>query len=57
MFNTGNMPYYDLRGYARRPYYLGRKTALSIDTLLRESGFSEKAIEEVFKYYGQRKEK
>jgi len=57
MFNTGNMPYYDLRGYARRPYYLGRKTALSIDTLLRESGFSEKAIEEIFKYYGQRKEK
>jgi len=34
---------------------LGRKTALSIDNLLRESGFSEKAIEEIFKYYGQRK--
>jgi len=51
------MPYYDLRGHVRRSSSLGRKTALTIDTLLRESGFSEKAIEEIFKYYDQRKEK
>jgi hypothetical protein len=34
---------------------LGRKTAVSIDSLLKERGFSEKAIEEIFKYYGQSK--
>jgi predicted Ser/Thr protein kinase len=32
-----------------------RKTDSSTDTLLRESGYSEKAIEEIFKYYGQRR--
>jgi predicted Ser/Thr protein kinase len=36
---------------------LRRKTAFSIDNLLKESGYSEKTIEEIFKYYGQHKKK
>jgi len=34
---------------------MGRKSVFSINVLLKESGYSDKTIKEILKYYGQHK--